>query len=374
LYLFFSDKGSENLPQLRTYYTRVREMLEEMAARSRGKIRLEVIDPLPFSDAEDRASALGLQSVPVGQAGEKIYFGLAGTNSTNGHAAIPFLQPDKEAFLEYDVAKLIHQLAVPKKPVVDLVSSLPMGAGFDPATRQMREPWAVFQQWQQLYDVRQVNAASLKEIGKDVDVLVLVQPKKLSDDTAYAIDQFVLRGGHLLVFVDPNAETDEAGADPNNPSAAMFADKSSNLPKLFKAWGVDYDPNQVVIDRARALPISLGAGQPPVRQPAILGLGKSDLNPNDVVTANLDSINVSTAGFFVLAKDARDEKLGPLIQSSADAMMVPSERVRMLGDPAPLLAGYEPHKEPYVIAARLEGKFHSAFPERKDPGHLAESK
>ncbi len=374
LYLYFSDKGTQDLPQLRTYYTRVREMLEEMASRSGGKIKLELIDPLPFSEDEDRAASFGLQSVPVGNAGDKVFFGLAGTNSTNGQSAIPFFQPDKESFLEYDIAKLIHELTIAKKPVVGLISGLPIAAGFDPNTRQMREPWAVDQQWTQLFDIKSLNAASLKSIDKDVDVLVVVHPKQIPDDAQYAIDQFVLRGGHLLVFVDPNAELDDSAADPQNPMAAMMADKSSDLPKLFKAWGIEYDPKKVVLDRTRALPISMGEGTAPVRHPAILGFTADDLNHEEVATANLESINVSTAGYFELAKDVKDEKLTPLIQTTGDATTVPSDRLRMLQDPNVLYADYKPGGEHLIVAARLSGKFKTAFPERNDAGSLKESK
>jgi len=374
LYLFYSDKGTQNLPQLRTYAQRVREMLGEMAARAGGKIHLDVIDPLPFSEDEDRATGFGLQAVPTGQGGENIFFGLAGTNSTNGKSVIPFLQPDKEAFLEYDVAKLIHELSMTKKPAVGMISGLPMSASFDPQTRQMREPWAVDQQLQQSFDVRQLSAPSLKTIDKDIGVLVLVHPKNLTDDALYAIDQFVLRGGHLLVFVDPQAESDDSGADPNNPQAAMFANKSSDLPKLFKAWGVQYDPNKIVLDRVHALQISMAQGAPPVRDPAILGFTRKDLNADDVTTANLDTINISSAGFFALDKDSKN-KLVPLIQTSNEAMVVPSERLKFLPDPSQLLVGYQPtDSKPYIIAGRLEGKFVSAFPDRKDADHLAESK
>lgn len=373
LYLYYSDEATENLPQLRTYYLRVREMLDEMVARSGGKLKLEVIDPLPFSEDEDRATAFGLQSVPVGASGEKVFFGLAGTNSTDGRAAIPFLQPNKESFLEYDVAKLIQTLTMPEKPVVGILSSLDLAAGFDPATRQMREGWAIHQQWAQLFDLRNLDGATLKAIDKDIDVLVLVHPKALGDDARYAIDQFVLRGGHLLVFVDPNAEMDDSGDDPGNPAARMFADKSSNLPKLFKAWGIEYDPQKVVLDRSRALPISVDAGQQPVRHPAVLGFTADDLSHDDVVTANLDSINASTVGYFSLAADAKDETLTPLIQTTADATTVPTSRVRVLPDPNSLYAGYTPSGEHYVIAARLGGKLKSAFPERTEEGHIAEA-
>jgi len=373
LYLFYSDKGAQELPQLRVYAQRVREMLEEMSARAGGKLKLEVIDPQPYSEDEDRATGYGLQAVPAGQNGEKLFLGLAGTNSTNGKSVIPFLQPNKEAFLEYDIAKLIHELTQTKKTIVGMISSLPIAQSFDPQTRAMKDAWAIDQQLTQMFDVRTLNAASIKSIDKDIDTLALVHPKKLSDDALYAIDQFVMRGGHLLVFVDPEAESDESGADPGNPQAAMMADKSSDLPQLFKAWGIEYDPHKIVLDRKHALQITVQQGAPPVADPAILGFRKTDLNSGDVTTANLDTINISSAGYFALAKDAK-AKLTPLIQTSDDAMTVPTERVKFLPDPSQLLAGYTPTKEHYVIAGRLEGKFASAFPDRKEAEHLAETK
>jgi ABC-type uncharacterized transport system involved in gliding motility auxiliary subunit len=205
-------------------------------------------------------------------------------------------------------------------------------------------------------------------------VLVVVHPKQLPDDVQFAIDQFVLRGGHLLVFVDPSAELDDSAADPANPMAAMMADKSSDLPKLFKAWGIEYDPKKVVLDRTRALPISLGEGQAPVRHPAILGFTAEDLNGDEVTTANLQTINVSTAGYFELSKDVKDEKLTPLIQTTGDATTAPADRLRMMQDPSALYNDYKPGGEHLIVAARLSGKFKTAFPERNEEGALKESK
>ncbi len=377
--LYFSDKAAAESAQpeaaaLRAYAPRVREMLAEMSARADGKLRVDTVDPLPFSGDEDRATTLGLQALPWGQGGTNIFLGLVGTNSTKGKSMMPILDPGKETFLEYDLAKMIHELSMAKKPVVGMISSLPMGAGFDAQTRQVRQPPAIMSQLEQLFEVRQLTPAAVKSIDKDIGVLVLVHPKNLSDDAQYAIDQFVMRGGHLLVFVDPLAESDEAGADPQNPQSAMMADKSSDLPRLFKAWGVEYDAKKVVLDVQHALQISLVQGAPPVRHAAILGFSKRDLNPTDITTATLQSVNVSSAGYFQLAKDAKN-KLTPLIQTSADAMTVPSERVKFLPDPSQLLVGYKPDgDQPLVVAGRLEGKFTTAFPERKEDGHLGESK
>src|SRR5579862_625297 len=372
LYLYFSDRATRDEPQLRAYAQRVHEMLDEMAARARGKLKVTVVDPLPFSEDEDRATAYGLQGVPAAQNGENIFLGLVGTNSTNGQEVIPFLQPDKEAFLEYDVAKMVHELSMTKKPVVGLISGLPLRGGFDPMSRSMSEPWEVYSQLTQLFDVREIDTSSKKLIDKDVTTLVVIHPKALSDDVQYAIDQYVMRGGHLLVFVDPLADADTSGAAQGNPQMAMFADRSSNLPKLFKAWGVEYDPQKVVLDRGHAAQITVGGGAP-IRDPAILSFTKGDLNGDDVITANLGSMNIGSPGFFTLAKDSSN-KLVPLVQTSPDSMVVAANQVKFAQDPSKLLDGFKPDNERHVIAGRLEGKFKSAFPDRKDAGHLAQAK
>jgi ABC-type uncharacterized transport system involved in gliding motility auxiliary subunit len=360
LYFFFSEKTANQLPQLKSYGIRVRELLEELAARSNGKVLLHVIDPQPFSAEEDRADELGVAGTPVGAAGGKLYLGLAGTNSTDGHASIEFFDPNKEQFLEYDVVKLIYELANPKKPVVAWLSSLPMGPGFDEQTGQMREPWVIYSEAEQLFDLRPL-APSAAKIDPDVNVLVLVHPKNLSPATQFAIDQYALRGGHIVVFVDPIAEADRSGADPQNPMASMGADKSSSLPKLLTAWGVSFDPTQVVADRDHALSVTMHQGEAPVEHLGILGLDKRSFAPNDVITAGLSVVNVATAGHLEPVKGVQ-VKFEPLLESSIDSELLPVERFRMLFDPSTLREGFKPTGVRYVIAARVTGDVSSAFP------------
>ncbi len=372
LYFYFSDEASRDLAPIRTYAQRVRELLEEMASRTGGKLKLSVIDPQPFSEEEDEATAQGLQSVPVGSTGDKLFFGLAGTNALNGKAAIPFFQPDKEVFLEYEVAKLIQTLLQPDKPVIGLVTALPIGGGFDQTTQKMSDPWAVTQQLDDLFEVRPLGV-DFKEIATEIKLLMVVHPKALSDDTLYAVDQFLLRGGRLLLFVDPFAGSDTSGADPSNPSAAMFADKSSNLDKLFSAWGVEYKADEVVVDRALGLQVQISQTEPPVTHPLILGLRAAQMNPQDLVSAKLNLINIDSAGHF-RAKDGAQATLEPILQSSSEASTVSTERIRFLPDPRELLKDFAPSGENYNIAVRLSGKFKSAFEERaSQPGHIAEA-
>ncbi|MGP8035483.1 MAG: GldG family protein [Steroidobacteraceae bacterium] len=366
LYFFFSEKTAGQLPQLKTYGVRVQEFLEELAARSHGRLRLHVIDPQPFSEDEDRASELGVRAVPVGAAGAQLYFGMAGTNSTDGHAAIEFFDPNKEQFLEYDVVRLVYQLANPKKPVIAWASTLPMSAGFDPQSGQMREPWVIYGQVEQLFDVRPLEPTATK-IDADVNVLVLVHPKNLSPATQFAIDQFALKGGHILVFVDPLAEAETSGAERENPMAAVSADKSSHLGALLTAWGVKFDSSQVVADRGHALSVSMRQGEPPVAHLGVLGLDKSSFATDDVITAGLSNVNVATAGNLEPVVGATD-KFEPLLQSSTDAALMPVERFRMLFDPATLRDGFKPTGVRYTLGARVTGNVRSAFPDGPPAG------
>ncbi|HYX75442.1 MAG TPA: Gldg family protein [Steroidobacteraceae bacterium] len=375
LYFFFSEKAAAGIPDLNTYGVRVREFLQELVSRSNGKLHLHVIDPQAFSEEEDRASELGVRGVPIGGAGGQFYFGLAGTNSTDGRAAIEFFDPKKEQFLEYDVVKLLYQLANPKKPVVAWLSSLPMTGGFDPRTGQMREPWMVYGDAQQLFDLRPLEKNATK-IDPDVNVLVLVHPKDLSPATQFAIDQYALRGGHILVFVDPLAESDTSGAEMGNPMAAMNADKSSHLAPLLTAWGVKFNPEEVVADRAHALSVTLRQGEQPVEHLGILGLDGSSFASGDVITAGLSKVNVATAGYLEPlsgAQACQPVKAGgtcfePLLKSSTDAAALPVARFRMLFDPATLLDGFKPSGRSYVIGARVTGNVHSAFPDGPPAG------
>jgi len=210
LTLYFSDHATRDLPQLRSYEQRVNEMLQEIVARSHSRIRLQVIDPVPYSDDEASAEGGGLTAANGGSNGERVFFGLVGSAMAGGAdgdstedrvpdktLAIPFFDPAREAFLEYDIAKLLYELNQVSKPSIGVISSLPVAG--NPALGQ--PAWTVIQQLDQLFDVKMMDASTLRHIDDSTKVLLLIQPKQLSLDAQYAIDQYVLRGGHLAVFV-----------------------------------------------------------------------------------------------------------------------------------------------------------------------------
>src|ERR1700692_4754344 len=365
LYFYFSrEAAAKQAPLVMPYAARVREFLEELAARAGGKIHLTVVDPQPFSDEEDRAAEFGLQSLQAG-GGDALYFGLTGTNSTDGRASIPSFQADREEFLEYDVAKLINELGAPKKPVIGLMSSLGLQGQFNPMTGQMGEPWPILTQLQDLFTMRTLTA-DVDHIDKDVDVLMLVHPKALPPKTLYAIDQFVMRGGRILLFVDPNAGADTSGQDPSNPLAGAMANHSSDLAPLLAAWGVDYDPTKVIGDLERGLEVRTSMQAPPIRHIGILGLGHGDMTAKSAGTASLDKINVATAGFLA-AHPGANTKFEALLQSSTSAAPIPAQRFNALLDPATLRDGFKPTGTRYALAARVTGPVESAFPQGAPP-------
>ena len=352
LTLYFSERASRGLPELRGYQQRVRETLEEMARNADGLLQFRSIDPQPYTDDEDRAVSAGLTSVPVGVAGERVLFGLVGSSGGGAQAVIPFFQPSKEAFLEYDLAKLVHDLSHPMRPRIGVITSLPMD-GEDMAPGAGARPWAILTQLRQQFRVRRIAPQGLTRIDPSLRLLVLASPRGLDEAGLHAIDDYVMAGGHLLAFVDPEPEQlrDSSASD------------DAPLARLLHGWGVAWNPEMVVLDRARALAITPGFGATPVRHPAVLGLTGSEMSPNDVVTTNLRAIDVSTAGVLDVARGA-EIRLEPLLQSSADAMLVSRSRLRAADDSAALYADYLPSGTHYLIAARVAGRLPSAFGSR----------
>ncbi len=361
LYFYYSDKATENAPTIRSYANRVREMLDEFRLAANGNINLFVIDPLPFSEDEDRAAQFGLQGVSIAGSPDAVYMGLAGTDSIDNEEIIPFFQLDKEQFLEYDIAKLVSTLANPERKVIGLISGAPMSGSFDPQTQQMIPAWVIYEQVQQLFELRDLGA-DIDVVDDDVSMLWIVQPKSLSNSMLYAIDQFILKGGTAMIFVDPLAESDPAAPIQGMPPGMPPQGQNSDLPTLFGAWGLQFSPNDVVADAQLALPVSAGPAGRQMRHPGLLGITEAQLNSDDVITADLNTINVGVAGHLSIAEGSA-ATMEPLISSGTASGIVAASRFSFLQDPSSLLDGFIPSGETYVIAARISGSLPSAFPD-----------
>jgi len=359
LYFYFSDQSTAGAPSLRSYANRVREMLDEFADAARGNINLRVIDPLPFSEEEDRATQFGLQGVRLGTTPDPVYLGLAGTDLLDNVEIIAFFQPDKEAFLEYDIARLVNSLANPERPVVGLVSGVEMSGGFDPQSQQMTEPWVAYEQVGQQLDIRSLGT-TFDEIESDVSLLWIVQPKNLGNATLYAIDQFIMRGGKALIFVDPLADSDPASVQ-GMPQGMPPMGQGSDLPTLFEAWGLEFSAADIVADAQLALQISSGPGGRPIRHFGYLGLTTDRMNAEDIVTADLSAINMATVGHFQVADDSA-ASLQPLLRSSSVSATLPATQFSFLPDPSSLQDGFVPSGTEHILAARVGGTLPSAFP------------
>ena len=364
LRLYYSRALGSRIPQYGAYADRVTEMLREYAAASNGKIRLEFYDPEPFSDTEDRALAYGLQGVPMDQTGEQVYFGLAATNLVDDERTIAFFQPERERFLEFDLSKLIYELSNPKRPVVGTMTSLPLDG--DPRAMMLAmqsgrqgggQPWVSSVQLRDAFTVKPVPLDA-QVIDPDIQVLLVAQAQGLSDNALYAIDQFVMRGGRLMVMVDPHSE---AQAQMPSETGAPNEKTSSDLKKLFDAWGVVYDPNKVVADIKGAWRVR---ANPQDRVQAVDFIAwyniRDGLNKDDPATADLSQITVASAG-AISKKPGSDIVFTPLLSSSDQSGLLDVEKVRMFPDPAKLLGSFKPSGGPYVIAARVRGVLKSAF-------------
>ncbi len=367
VHVYFSKKLGQVVSSYGKSFERVRTMLDQYAEIARGKLRVTYLDPEPFSDAEERAVAAGLKGVRLNQEGEVAYFGIAGTNSTDTEANLPFLSADRERFLEYDVTKLIVTLAHQRKTAVGLISGIPIdGSPGNPMLGQPpKQGPLMFDHIREFFEIRTI-AKDAKEIPSDIGVLMVVQPEGLAPETAYAIDQFALSGGKVLAFVDPLAEMSRQ----SNPMFMMMQGPPdlAEFGKLLKAWGVAFDSSKLAGDIERARRVQFGGGQAAKVASYVLWLGlkRGDFDEKDVLAGDVKEMNFASAGFLNKAADATTQ-FSPVVRTSASAMQIPAASVSVMPDPTMLLRNYKPGGTPLTIAARISGEAKSAYPNGAPP-------
>ena len=257
LRLFFSDNLSRDIAPMREYGQRVRELIEEYVVRSDGLIKLERIDPEPFTNNEDLAILYGLQGMQVSQAGEKFYFGLVASNSTDDVSIIPFFEQNRETYLEYDLTRIINDLANPKKKKLGLITTLPINGGLaypDAPASEYVPPWEIYNRLREVFEVVTIPK-NVSKISDDIDLLMVVHPKGISNETKYAIDQYVLTGKGALFFVDPYSEV-ERNALPIKDRRTYIP--GSNLNTLFSSYGAYVEPGMIVGDRISGRKVTIG--------------------------------------------------------------------------------------------------------------------
>ena len=360
---YFSAKQFASVPEFATYGKRVRDLLDEYVAASGGKIQLLVFDPEPFSETEDQAAGFGMEPVPLNASGERGFLGLVGTNSTDDEIPIPMMSPEREGSLEYDLTKMVYSLSNPKKRVIGLLTGLPVVSNQpDPTTGQMASrEWGVITLLREVYDVKELDEKNPK-IDDEIDTLVIIHPKEFSDKALYTIDQFVIKGGRAIVFVDPLAEEDRPERNPNAPMA--MPEMSSNLEPIFEKWGVSVATDKIAADIDAAVRVSFRSDSGPseVEYLPWLQLTGDSLNQDDFVTNELNSINVGSSGALVATEDATTT-LTPLIQTGPNSGLIERNAIIFVRDPAALLESFEPSGGRVTVAGRVSGIVETAFPD-----------
>ncbi len=357
---FYSTQSQKSMPvQLKAYAQRVEDLLGEYRQHANGKIEIHKFNPTPDSDAEDSANLDGVEGQTLPN-GEDVYLGLA-VSYLDQKAALPFLAPEREKLLEYDISRALSRVITPEKPVIGILSPLPIfGTPMNPMMARMgqqaQEPWVFVNELKNDFEVKEV-ATDTDQIPDDVKVLVLVHPKDISDKTEYAIDQFIMRGGKLLAFLDPMSLLDR----PANPNPMMPSSGTpSNLPKLLKAWGLQFDTTKVVADLNFARELSTQRGAPPQLMPAFLFLDPRAINKEDVTTSQLDNLLLPFAGAFS-GTPAEGLKQTILLKSTTQSQLVESFMAQMAGPT--VVKDFKPSGTEYTLALRLQGKFKTAFPD-----------
>jgi len=362
---YYSAEAAQGMPQIQSYANRVREFLQEVAQASKGRITLRVIDPAPFSEAQDEARAAGIAPLRLDGSGKELMLGLVAKNSVDQAEAMPFLDPNKEPFLEYDVMRLVQSIGKVKKPTIGLLSSLPLaGGGVNPADpRQPAEPWQIYLQLKQLYQVKDI-ATTDAALPEGLDALVIVHPRELSTDLLRSIDTYALKGGRILAFLDPHCEA--------QPSEDRFSggsgDKSSDLGPLTRSWGIEWTRSKVVADSTYAQRVRVRS-QGPVQVMDYLiwlALREDALAKDDPSTGRLSQINTQTMGAIDI-RESNKAAVKPLMESSAESMRLDGVRIQFFPDPEGLMRDFKPEGKRNVLAVRVQGPIEAAYDESGNP-------
>ena len=360
--LYWTQEGSKDQPLIRAHGQRVREYLEEIARRSKGNVEFRFVDPEPFSEAEDEARAAGLPALAVDGSCRTLTLGLVITGPTDRKETIPYLSPENEPLLEYELVRAIAAVGRPSKPKVGLLSTMPVDGGFDQRNpMQPKEPPVVIQQLREQCDVVAVDAAS-KELPADLQALVLLQPRNLSEDMLRAVDAWAVAGKPLVVFADPYAETD-SGPD----AQAMGAKRGGttyDMGPLLAAWGVDIPRDMVVGDLDHATRVRAPGRNGGVREldyPTWLSMTPDTLTKEDPLVGGLQALNFMSPGSIEPAEGATS-KVEPLVRTGERSQLVQTMKIGFFGDPEQLLKDFKPDGTPKTIAARIGGTIASAYP------------
>ena len=352
---FYCTRGDNRMPIfLKNHAQQVEDLLDEYRQASKGRIEIQKLDPQPDSDAEDSAKLDGIEPRTLSLGTEPIYLGLSVT-MLDQKETVPFLDPQAARLLEYEVSRAISRVMSTERPVLGLMSPLPLaGQQMNPMMMQRgmrgQQPWFFYTQLQRNFNVKQIDVTADK-IPDDVKVLVVVHPKGLRDAAQYAIDQFVLRGGKLVAFLDPAAALDAQQAQGMMPAAS-----SSSLDKVLKAWGLSFDATKVVADMNYVTRMQQG------RAPAVLSLNENAVNKDDVVTAGADNLLLAFAGAFTgTAADGLKQTV--LVKSSKTSQLIDPMMAQMGGES--VITNFSAPGTEYPLAVRLTGRFKSAFPEGK---------
>ena len=346
----YISQGEHAMPvQLRSFAQRVEDMAREFKAIAGDRLLVEKYNPRPDSEEEDAAQLDGIEPQQI-FSGESFYLGVA-VSQLERKQSIPALSPQRERLLEYDLARAIARVGSAERPALGLMSGLPiLGEKFNPFTRQSSEPWVLAGELKRDFDLKVVNLTAT-EIDKDLKVLLLVHPRDIPESAEYALDQFVLRGGKLVAFVDPHAYFDPL---PSPMPGVGGGATSSSLPRLFKAWGVELPQGKVIAD------VVYASGQGARYTPTVLSLNRTAFSRDDVVTSQVETLLYAFGGAFDV-KPAPGLKVTELVKSSPNSMLVDSIVATVSGDAA--TRGFQPENRSRALALRLEGRFKTAFPD-----------
>ena len=323
--LYFSKKLARSYPYLFSYASRVQKLLSQYKRSSNDKLIIDYIDVEPFTEAEDQAVNDGLQGIPIDGNGTELYFGLVATNSLTNKEVISFFHPNREMYLEYDISQVIYKLIYPMLTKIGLFTDLPLEGTNELYFMQANNdnyPWVIWEQLKQSFELETINE-KMDSIPNNINVLMMANTKDLSTQSAYMIDQFIMRGGHVLAFIDPNAQYSNI----KNDDIMANKKNKSNLQKLLQSWGVSISANIFSCNKlSKKIKYYRDSKEYITNYPIFVDFTKKYFDKEDILTNNLEQLTFAATGIIEKEKDSKTI-ISPIIKSDGDNMLVDVDKL-----------------------------------------------
>ncbi len=341
------DLQSKN-PKLAEYAEYLRKLFVEYKNKSNGYIDLSMVDVVPFENSQFEAEKYGITEFNLGDGIKYQYLGVSFSNIDGRYQSISQLNPERKNIVEDDITRMLSVITEDRKPYVGIISPLFSVADGNNPVRNVSN-WPFVDAIEKFgYDVVPIRATT-PYIDDAMDVVILLYPVEVDTSLRYALDQYLVKGGSLVILMD--AFSEERFRDQEE-----YYSYKSGLTQFLEHYGVLYNEYVLVGDNVNSRTVIMDGKK--VQYPMKINI-KNDMLADHLINKNVETVFYNHGGFFEYQK--RDNMVATVIaKTSNNSGVLLAGKITDLGYNE-LIKDYAVTNENYILSLLIEGKFNPYY-------------